>query len=319
MNFPEINIISDFEVGVKCLHNPSLVPRFFSLEKIPQAYNIWKYGALFIAILATFSSLIRRIKLLFIYIRRIKPSAEPLLQYLGEDYDLSDDDEGDELVDQCSTSEWLSEEPDNDDDFEDLVVSGSSYYFREKGGNGHLRSRHRRNSLEKFTWQCINGNNVVKLWDSLALGLDYEYDDLSKSVVTLWDMNQEEKIGNLFSSSKCEDLNVAMSSPGVIVSSEFQNNNNNNNNVGGVFGAFDTRMRNRSSVVSANWSAGKVIGVDDSGTGKVYMRDKDDGVLTVGDMRNVKSPLELTEIDGDDTWWDADAVIVEEKFDGSKN
>ncbi|CAN4124820.1 unnamed protein product [Withania somnifera] len=301
MDFPEINIISDFEAGVKCLQNPSLISRSFL---VPQAYSFWKWGALVLAILATFSSLIRKVKLLFIQIRKMKPCAEPLLQYLGEDFDISDDDD-DCNDDQCSSA---SAETDANDDpllfdmqkEKDFRVAGSSFYFKEKGQHGHLRYRRRINCLERFPWTEFSaGKNVVKLWDSLALGLDYEYEDLSNSVVSLWDWNEEEKVPA-----------VAMGSPAVILSTEKDRN-------GIVLAAYDIRMKSETPAICADWVAGKVVGVDSSGVGKVYVRDEIDGVLTVGDMRNVKTPLErLTEIDGDDTWWDADAVIVEEKFDG---
>ncbi|XP_060214830.1 uncharacterized protein LOC132641761 [Lycium barbarum] len=283
MDFPEINMISNFEAGVKCLQNPSLFSRFFSfspIEKVPQFHIFWKWGALILAILATFSSLVRKLKVLFILIRKIKPSTEPLLQYLGEDFDISDDDVDDnnnDDDDKCSSSE----ESDDDDLLLDegqnrnFTVAGSSFYFKEKGQNRNLRL-------------FSAGKNVVKLWDSLGLGLDYEYEDLSKSVVSLWDLNQEVKIENLFFSSKNDENGV-------------------------VLAGYDKRMKNESPVICADWAgSGKLIGVNSNGDGKVYVRNE--GMLTVGDMRNVKTPLEkLTEID-DDTWWDADAVIVEEKF-----
>lgn len=293
MDFPEINIIS--------LQNPSLISRVFSLEKVPQTFNFWKWGALILAILATFSSLIRKIKLLFIYIRKIKPSAEPLLQYLGEDFDLSDDDYcGDDNDDKCSSAASVSDADDEDlllDEpiDKDFTVAGSSFYFNGQGQNSHLRSRRRTNCLEKFPWTEFSaGKNVVKLWDnlSLGLGLDYEYEDLSRSVVSLWDLNQQEKI------------------PAVAMGTLSMEN-------GVVFAAYDNRMKSDTPAVRADWATGTFVGVDSSGVGKVYVRDEVNGGLTVGDMRNVKTPLEkITEIDGDDTWWDADAVIVEEKVDG---
>ncbi|WMV28202.1 hypothetical protein MTR67_021587 [Solanum verrucosum] len=272
-------MISGFEAGVKCLQNPSLVSRFFSLspiEKVPQVYSFWKWGALILAILATFSSLIRKIKLLFIYVRRIKPSAEPLLQYLGEDFDISDDDDED---DKCSSAAA----PSSDD--EDLLDQQIDEDFTVAGGqNRNLRFRRRRNSFERFPWTEFSaGKNVVKLWDR-----------------------------NLFTGSS-EVPSVAMASPSVVLSSEVKNDRN-----GVVLAAYDTRMKSNSPAICADWGkgSGKVVGVNGSGVGKVYVRNEAAGKLTVGDLRNVKTPLQ--EIDGD-TWWDADAVIVEEKFDGSKN
>ncbi|XP_016469142.1 uncharacterized protein LOC107791569 [Nicotiana tabacum] len=311
MDFPEINMISDFEAGVKCLQNPSLISRFFSLSEVTQIYGFWKWGALIIAVVATFSSLIRKIKLLFVYVFTLKPSAEPLLQYLGEDFDISDSDDED---DKCSTPPSSDDEDLIDRQIdEDFRVSGSSFYFKEQGQNHNLRLRRQRNSFERFPWTEFSaGKNVVKLWDSLALGLDYEYDDLSKSVVSLWDLNAEQKISDIFSGSSQVPA-VATASPSVVLSSEVKNDRN-----GVVLAAYDTRMKSQSPAICAEWrkGSGKVVGVNAADAGKLYLKNKAAGFLTVGDLRNVKSPLVITEGD-DDTWWDADAVIIEEKFDGS--
>jgi hypothetical protein len=62
---------------------------------------------------------------------------------------------------------------------------------------------------------------------------------------------------------------------------------------------------------------GKIVGVVVGGVEKVYVRDDVTGELTVGDMRKPSSPLvNVTESDVD-TWWETDAVIVENECEKS--
>lgn len=149
-------MISNFESDVKYLQNPSLISQFFSLSNIEnfhEVYSFWKWGALFFAIFVTFSTLFGRIKFTFIYLRRIEPSDEPILQYLSEDFDFSDDDD-----DECSSVSSNDEEvftPRGDRDFS---VAG--------GKKSILRLIRRRSSYGLFPLtEFVAGKNVVKLWD----------------------------------------------------------------------------------------------------------------------------------------------------------
>lgn len=148
-------MISNFEADVKYLQNPTLISQFFSLsniEKFPQLYSFWKWGALFLAIFATFSSLITRIKLIFIYLRRIKPSTQPIVQYLNDDFDFSCDDN-----DECSSVSSNDEE----------LISPVDRDFSVAGQKSNLRLRRRRSSYELFPLtEFVSGKSVVKLWDT---------------------------------------------------------------------------------------------------------------------------------------------------------
>lgn len=333
MEIPEISMITDFEAaGMKCLQSPSLISRAFSLSNVTtQVYSFWKWGAIILAIFATFSSIIKRIKI--IHIRRIKSSSESLLQHLDIDLDLSEDD------DSTNDSSWASSDNEDDDDDiptstasfldpfsgdRDFRVKGSTDYYKSQGQNGHLRlRRHRQNEssggCEGLAWADFGaGNNVVKLWDSLGLSLGFDsFDDYSdsESVVSLWDFDKEKKISDVFGGLGHSPASFAAAVPSrpVVLSAKASDKSN-----GVVLGAYDTRMGGQKPALYAEWgrssSPAKVVGLKSGGVDKVYVRDDVGGALTVGDVRKVKTPLEsVTETDGD-LWWDADAVILDDEF-----
>lgn len=260
-------MISNFEADVKYLQNPSLISQFFSLsniEKVPEVYSFWKWGALFFAIFATFSSLFRRIKFTFIYLRRIDPSAEPILQYLSEDFDFSDDDD-----DECSSASSNDEE---------LITPTGDRDFSVAGKKSNLKLRRRRSSYELFP-----------LTEFVA----------GKSVVKLWDLNNEEKMSKF--------RTMPSPSPAMVFWSDLRDEKD-----GVVLAAYDARMRRQSPAISADWGKGKVVGI--GGVEKVYIRDEVAGVVKIGDMRKSKTPVEMvTELDGD-IWLDAGAVIIDDYF-----
>ncbi|KAL3501729.1 hypothetical protein ACH5RR_036178 [Cinchona calisaya] len=320
-------MITDFEPGMKCLHTPSLISRLFSLSNVTtQVYCFWKWGAIILAIFATFTSIIKRIKI--IHIRRIKSSSESLLQHLDIDLDLSSSDDDDD--DSNDSSRASSDNEESDDEvftttFRDRMLPGGGSYedFRVKGScqNGHLRLRRRRSGGgEGFgLGEFATGNNVVKLWDSLGLSLGFEsFDDSSdsESVVSLWDFDKEKKISDAFGGLRHSQAVYVAAAPSrpTVLSAKVDDKSN-----GVVLGVYDTRMGGKMPALYAEWRrtispAGNVVGVQSGGLKKVYVRDDVSGVLTVGDVRKVKTPLEtVTETDGD-MWWDADVVIVEDEF-----
>ncbi|XP_027152976.1 uncharacterized protein LOC113753088 [Coffea eugenioides] len=332
MEIPEISIITDFgAAGMDCLQNPSLISGVFSLSNLTtQVYSFWKWGAVIIAIFATFSSIIKRIKV--IHIRRIKSSSESLLQHLDIDLDLSDDDDSTNDSSRASSdSEDDDHSPTSTASFlnpfsgdRDFRLKGSTNYYKSQGQNGHLRlRRHRQNErsggCEGLAWPDFGaGNGVVKLWDSLGLSLGFDsFDDYSDSdsVVSLWDFDKEKKISDAFGGlgDSPEAFVAAVPSRPVVLSAKAGDNSN-----GVVLGAYDTRMGGQKPALYAEWgrssSPAKVVGLKSGGVDKVYVRDDVSGALTVGDVRRVKTPLEtVTETDGD-LWWDADAVILEDEF-----
>uniref|UniRef100_A0A5B7C3T2 Uncharacterized protein n=1 Tax=Davidia involucrata TaxID=16924 RepID=A0A5B7C3T2_DAVIN len=302
MVIPDISIISNFEAGMNFLQNPSLLSGSFSLSgigKVSQLYSFWKWSALILALVTTFSCiLINRIKILFLKFHIFKPlaSSEPLLQQLDDDSDFSEDDT-------CSLASSVDEEfesaassEDRQPVDEDFCVAGSSYYRDEQWQNRDLRLRRRRSGGDRFSWSDFaTGKSVVKLWDSFGFGLDLE--DSSGSVISIWDLNKDKKISSVLGRI-CQIPAVSMLSPTMILSAEV----NNSNSV--VVGAYDTRVGRQIPAIYAEWRLNqcKIVGINSGGVEKVYVRDEVTGALTIGDMRNVKTPLQnLTESDGD-TW-----------------
>ncbi|EYU40763.1 hypothetical protein ABFS82_12G076900 [Erythranthe guttata] len=325
MEIAEINMIGDFEAGMKCLQNPSFISRFVPLsgvEKVPRAYSFWKWGALIFAIFAAFNSIIRRIKLVFIHFHAVKSSSSNQLYdevfEFSEDDDFSlaassddDDDDGgdddDERVDRDgennpATTSFRGQRRVGDEDF---GVRGSGFCLRQRNGGG---------AWSEFA--C--GKNVVKLWDSLGLSLDFDEDLFnydSESVVSTWGFDDHDETPSRFSGGGWNIPARGEASASMVLTAE-----GNGKGDGVIFGGYDTRMRRSFPALFAEWSsaAAKVAAVATGGVGKVYVRDNASGTLTVGDVRNVRKPLEsVRETDGD-TWWDADAVIVENESDESR-
>lgn len=302
-----MNMLSDFEAGMKCLQNPSFISRFSSFP------SFWKWGALIFAIFATFSSVIKRIKLILIRFHTVKPSYNQTV-YVSEFSDdddvslASSDDEQEGEEDRPTTS--FGGQHRVDDDF---CVRGSITSFKTQWQNGQLRQRRRRSGCGVWS-EFASGKSVVKLWDSLGFSLDIDEDLFNydpKNVVSTWDLHQEEKPSDLSGGV----WGVPAAVPTVLLTAE-----GNGKGDGVILGGYDTRMRTSVPALYAEWSypAVKVAGVCTAGVGKVYVRDDVSGVVTVGDVRNMRRPLDsLGESDGE-TWWDADAVIVENEFESSK-
>ncbi|KAL1531828.1 hypothetical protein AAHA92_31920 [Salvia divinorum] len=292
MEIPEINMLCDFEAGIKCLQNPSTISRLFSFP------GFWKYGALIFAIFATFSSLVRRIKLIFIRFHTVKPC----LNQNEDEFDFSDDE--DDVVSVASSDDEQEGEEDRDQHRVDgdFCVRGSILSFRSQWQSGQLRQR-RRSSGAAWS-EFASGKNVVKLWDSLGFNLDldedlFDYD--TNSVVSTWNRHHEER-----SSDFSGEIWPA---PAVLLTAE-----SNAKGDGVVLGGYDRRMRSGVPALVAEWKlpAANGGGVSASGgASKVYVRDDVSGAVAVGDVRNVRMPLECVRESDGETWWDADAVIVE--------
>ncbi|KAL9401824.1 hypothetical protein Peur_005673 [Populus x canadensis] len=331
MEIPVINRISDFETGLASLQNPTFLSQILALsgvEKIHQAYSFWKWGALILALAASFTAIINRIKILIIRFKNHPFISSPSLITNQEDCDyesetdlscsssisLSDDEQEEEST--SSSRSWWSIN-DHDQDFR--VRGSENCYIDDQYQGGNFRLRRRRNSsigdffsLTDFT----NGKNVVKLWDNLGLSLGLNLNnscDSRNAAVSFYDINKEQKICSIFG-SKCDSIFAAVStSPSVVVSAE--------TNLSGhsSLSLWDTRVGFRVPEVFAELrpTLGKIVGVVGGGVEKVYVRDDVTGELTVGDMRKPSSPLvNATESDVD-TWWDADAVIVENECEKS--
>lgn len=221
-----------------------------------------------------------RIKFLILHYhnksKSLLAATEPLLPNFDDDF-CSDDDEKDDV---CSSSASSSDGEQEDEDpissFEDLTRFDED--FGVKGSFGLRKQkfniRRRRSIGDDFSLSdLVNGNGVVKLWDSSFLG----------------------------------DLPAMTVSPAVIFSA-----GSGDDGVLGL-GLWDFRTSRRKPSVQAEWRSdrrGRVVGVDGGGTGEVYVRDDARGMV-VGDVRKLNTPLEKSTATQDDTWWDADGVTDE--------
>ncbi|XP_047942505.1 uncharacterized protein LOC125189255 [Salvia hispanica] len=265
MVIPEINMCN-FEAGMKCLQNPSTISRLFSIP------TLWKYGALILAIFATFNSIIKRIKLNFIRFHTVKPCSsqtEDVFEFSDEDDDVSlasSDDEQEE-------EEVKSRDQHRVDG--DFGVRGSILSFKSQ-----------RRSSGGVWPEFACGKNVVKLWDSLGFSLeidDYLFNFDPNSIVSTWNRHQEEK-----SSEIRGDIWPV---PALLLMAE-----SNGKGDGVILGGYDWRMRSRVAALVAEW--------------KLPVENDVSGVVTVGDVRNVRRPLGSAGKSKGDTWWEADAVIA---------
>ncbi|XP_010265355.1 PREDICTED: uncharacterized protein LOC104603107 [Nelumbo nucifera] len=315
MEIPVISRISGFEAGINCLQNPSFVSRLFHLagiEDIYLNYSLWTWGALIVAFLATFSSLIKRTQILIFRIWRTRSEHifRPLVDADADD-DQEDEDE-DEIFSTSSSSD--DDDDDEDESFspfenprpvdEDFRVAGSGNYNEDRGEGFKLRHRRRRSNCEDwFSWSGFtNSQSVVKLWDGLGLG----FRNTSESRISVRDLNKEQTICS-FVGGMCQFPSVSIASPAMVLSAGLENSRN------AALRVWDARVGRQIPAIFAEWQPRrrKITGVGSGGVEKVFVRD-DAGSFAVRDLRNLQLPLEdedLMESNGG-TWWNANAVIV---------
>ncbi|KAL5761295.1 hypothetical protein ACOSQ2_020133 [Xanthoceras sorbifolium] len=335
MEIPVINRIIEFETNMKALHNPSFASKVLSLSN-----TFMKWSALILALIASITTIITRVKILIIRLQRHPSLASSQQQNTIDDDD--DDDYDSETASSCSFSEDDEQEDEDEDDEtvrtsfrvdEDFCFRGSGHvYIDEQSCNRNmgLRRRRGRSIGDLFSWsEFTGGKSVVKLWDNLGFGLGFDVSDddddenendvvrgsRSGNLFAVYDMKSDretEKIGSNFGAKREVPalVTTSSSSPAVTVAAAAEG--------GGrvVLRGWDSRIGSRIPAILAEWrpKLGKVIGVSAGGLDKVYVIDDVNIALTVGDMRKVNSPLEdLTETEAD-TWWDADAVVVTDEY-----
>ncbi|XP_010054271.1 uncharacterized protein LOC104442553 [Eucalyptus grandis] len=182
---PVLNRIGDLETGISSLQDPSFLSQFlsFSVRTISQAYSFWIWGALILALVASFGTLINRIRFLIIKYQNNLVSVSPSQSqpFLRSCLDGSEED------DACSSSSCSapSSETEEDEieltrspledpsrDHEVFVVRGSACPQRE-GVSSNLRRR------RSFFCDHLSGfcdrTNIVQLWNlGLEIGVDPE-------------------------------------------------------------------------------------------------------------------------------------------------
>ncbi|KAI5436070.1 uncharacterized protein LOC127118933 [Lathyrus oleraceus] len=302
MQVPLIDRLGDFQAGFNSLQNPPLPSQiattsFNGLQSVSIAFNFCKWGAVILALVATFGSIINKLTIFIIHLRK-KASSLPSIAF---DDDFSSDEDDDDVVSLSSSSDFEGEEP--------SVSSSSSFndFFRIRGSSindefqtqngGHQRQRSIGDIFSLF--ELANSENVVKLWDSIGFGLGLDFDEYEDGVISSNDVVSNQNA-----------LSTHVDSPAVVVSASEGARGNL------AVEIWDTRLRKRKPSVVAEWgpTVGNTVRVESGGVQKVYVRDDGRQRLTVGDMRKVSIPLgNVTESDADNTWWDADAVIVSDE------
>jgi hypothetical protein len=283
-----INRLDDFEVS---LQNPSLLSRVILLSK---------WGALILALVASLGTIVNRFKVLIVKLRRQKSIAkEPLLKFANDD----DFDSEDETCSSSSSSFGDDQEEEDDDDDDDDEKPESDRWrstdedFRVAGGSGRYvegEGHNRKNKFRRrFSWaDFAGGRSVVKLWDHLSLGLDFDVDDdSSESLISVYDTNREKGICSHIGGKRLFPTVSTSPSPPMILTAARASCS------GGVsLRVWDTRVRCRIPAILAEWTRrpqlGKTVGhVGFGGVEKLYVRDDTNGDLTIGDVRNISSPL----------------------------
>lgn len=175
MEIPVINRMTELEASINSLNNPSLISRLISTLELNSSLpvQVCKWGALFLTLLYAFTSFAYRIKILVLHFHSKSKSllssvSGPLQSHLDDEFSTDDD--------ACSSS-------DDDDEEEEVPTSSCEDLtrfdedFRVKGSSGNfsentwqkrkLGLRRRRSIGDNFSLsELVNGNGVVKLWES---------------------------------------------------------------------------------------------------------------------------------------------------------
>ena len=319
MEIPVINRFSGLESGISSLPNPTLLPQILAspsgLQTLSQSLNLWKWSAVIIAVVATFSGVINRIKLLFVIFRR----KQRVLQETFADSDSDDEFSIDDSASSVSSSWSEFEEDDADEPTSsssrcldltdwDFGVRGSDYYLNDLKMKPTQKLRHRRSFHNQggdgnhFSWADVSGGgSVVKLWDNLRFEFDHHHSDTNE--IRVYDVIKEQQIGSILAG----ESQIASSLTSTLLLSAAANVSSTTS-----VNLWDTRVGSKIPALIAEWKpvAGKILGVKFAGVEKVYIREEDAGKIRVGDVRNMKSPIENLTAADVKTWFDTDAVMV---------
>jgi hypothetical protein len=258
---------------VPATHKINNFLNFLHLQSSSIVLNLCTWGALFLAILATFHTI-----LIIKFRKNTSSSISSLIT--EDDFDFDNDDD-----ETCSLSSTSSEFEEDHEEEEVQDENRAGEYFRVRGdGNGDGGFLHscRQSIGDIFSLSEIaNSKSVVKLCDTIGLGLGFGFDDS--------DFYDDGRIVSVYG----DDEKHSVSTAGANASGNL------------TLGIWDTRLRRRIPTVTMGWASDirNAAGIESSGVQKVYVRDDRRYELTVGDMRNVLLPLEdLTESQLD-LWW----------------
>lgn len=275
MEVPIINRIRDFDVGTNSINDPSYLSRAFAVSgvgKLHQAYSFWKWGALIVllAFLASFTTLITRIKTLILRLRNVNvslPSKTILCDYDSDsDWSFSSD----------SSDDGNDEGEDDEDD--SVPRSGRRVGDDDKGLHGNIPWM-RRCSGSFGDLLDLGSSGVVKLWERL----DIKGEGSQRNVVA-----------SFFDQCGASSLFL---SPAVLLAAEKKGSN------AVEVSAWDSRAGFGMPALLAEWRQpgrilGKIIRVEVGDVDKIYVGDDVIGEIIVGDMRMVNGVLaDLTKSD----------------------
>nr|XP_017221935.1 PREDICTED: uncharacterized protein LOC108198670 [Daucus carota subsp. sativus] len=274
MEITRLNIISDFVSPI---------------SKMPQIYSsFWKWGALLLALYATFTSLFARIKLYVVRLHSIKHSSSPYLNN-APNFSDNDDDNDDDCYNSFSARDSVDKKINSifacNRENNDQTPCTTDQDYRVAG----LYSEYRGNVDEfKISDLFTFGKRVVKQWDHLGLGLGLGFQENFTSEFSTYDtLCGNENLCSIFDVTRQIPAASALF-PATIYLTEISKSGD-----GVKIGAYDRRIRAQNPVMYAEWgsSFGKVVGVSCGGVEKVYV--KHGGAWTVGDMRSFRSPLKV--------------------------
>ncbi|KAK5833716.1 hypothetical protein PVK06_017570 [Gossypium arboreum] len=212
MEVPVINRISDFETaGITPLNYPPFnSPHHLlsGIQKIYETHSFFKLGALILALIASLSTIINKLKTFIIGFRRHHSlPSQPLLYDtdFDTDTDSSSDDEPEYEELSFTSRTWRQV----DEDFR-VRESESGHLVGDEWRKSYFTIPNRRSSEE-----LSRGKSVVKLWDNLKFGFGVE----SKDALNVYDANKGTNAASIFG---CKDgfqaISAPLSSPAVIIS-----------------------------------------------------------------------------------------------------
>lgn len=320
-----MNRLSDFEAGISSLQDPSFLSQFlsFSVRTIAQAYSFWKWGAFILALVASFGTIINRIRFLVIKYQNDPVSASPAQSqsFLRSCIDRSEED------DACSSSSCPASSSETEEDEIELMSSPledpsrNHEVFVVKGSASAQREGMSSNPRRRRSFFCdhlsgfCDGTNVVKLWNlGLEIGLDPEGESPTSfgDAISITDLYTGQRLSSFSSgTSGIPAISAApLQSPAAIVSAGVSSSGSM------ALRVWDTRTGGRRAPsIIAEWaprSPGNIGRVNCGGAEKLFLEAG--GELMLGDMRNVSSPLKSVTESDVETWWDADAVIVSDEL-----
>ncbi|XP_058091517.1 uncharacterized protein LOC131237644 [Magnolia sinica] len=302
MEIQLMNTITGFEAGINSLENPSVLSRLSPLSAIGEfskLYSFWTWGAIILAAIATFSSILHKTKMLFLRLRDCKSVIpDTLVRFDDDPFDesCSSSSESDDEAEPSTLKGRINERSMDDEDF---------------GVKGICSFDEDRCESSKSKWWSSSGDEwssggVVKFWDELGFGFEN-----SSGLISMLDLNRGEIIRS-FLAGGGQIPAICVPSPAVVMSAGVENMRQ------VALRVWDARVGGRVPSVVAEWQPRRrqVVGIDSGGVEKVYVSEEDRSSVVVRDMRNAGSPLEeMTECDGQ-TWFDADAVMVGDDSDG---